>query len=74
MIEGTVTHFLAFGLAGRRMMQGDTMSSFVAIDFETANHERDSACAVGLVTGYDGRIERVRSFLIRPPSTTVRVH
>ena len=70
MIEGTVTHFLAFGLAGRRMMQGDTMSSFVAIDFETANHERDSACAVGLVTGYDGRIERVRSFLIRPPSTT----
>ena len=69
MIEDTVTHFLAFGLAGRRMMQGDTMSSFVAIDFETANHERDSACAVGLVTGCDGRIERVRSFLIRPPST-----
>ena len=69
MIEDTVTHVLAFGLAGRRMMQGNTMSSFVAIDFETANHERDSACAVGLVTGYDGRIERVRSFLIRPPST-----
>ena len=69
MIENTVTHVLAFGLAGRRMMQGDTMRSFVAIDFETANHERDSACAVGLVTGRDGRIERVRSFLIRPPST-----
>ena len=51
------------------MIQRDAMSSFVAMDFETANHEQDSACAVGLATGRDGVIERVRSFLIRPPST-----
>ena len=44
------------------------MSSFVAIDFETANHHRDSACAVGLAVGRGGRIEVVRSFLIRPPT------
>ncbi len=45
------------------------MNSFVAIDFETANHQRVSACAVGLATGRNGRIEVVRSFLIRPPAS-----
>ena len=45
------------------------MSSFVAIDFETADHQRVSACAVGLATGRNGRIEVVRSFLIRPPAS-----
>ena len=43
------------------------MNSFVAIDFETANHQKDSACAVGLATGRNRSIEAVRSFLIRPP-------
>ena len=45
------------------------MNSFVAIDFETANHRKISACAVGLATGRNGKIEVVRSFLIRPPQT-----
>ncbi len=45
------------------------MSIFVAIDFETANHRRDSACAVGLAAGRGGRIETARSFLIRPPAS-----
>ncbi len=44
-----------------------TVSSFVAIDFETANHRRNSACAVGLTAVRCGRIEVTRSFLIRPP-------
>ena len=44
------------------------MSSFVAIDFETANHNRDSACAVGLVVGREGEVEVSRTFLIRPPA------
>ena len=44
------------------------MSSFVAIDFETANHDRDSACAVGLAAGRGSRIVQAQSFLIRPPS------
>jgi DNA polymerase-3 subunit epsilon len=40
---------------------------FVAIDFETADHGRDSACAIGLVRVDDGIItERVHRF-IRPP-------
>ena len=42
------------------------MSTFIAIDFETANHNRSSVCAVGLAAGKDGRIELVRSFLVRP--------
>ena len=46
-----------------------TMSSFVAIDFETANHHRDSACAVGLAAGFGGQIKIVQSFLIRPPTS-----
>ena len=50
------------------MIQLDAMSSFVAIDFETANHQWNSACAVGFATGSNGRIEFVRSFLIRPPA------
>ena len=45
------------------------MNSFVAIDFETANQRKVSACAVGLATGRNGKIEVVRSFLIRPPET-----
>ena len=49
------------------MIQRAAMSTFVAIDFETANHQKDSACAVGLATGRNRSIEAVRSFLIRPP-------
>lgn len=45
------------------------MNSFVAIDFETANPQRGSACAVGLAKARNGEIETVQSFLIRPPSS-----
>ena len=48
------------------------MSRFVAIDFETANDNRDSACSVGLVVGRDGKIEVSQSFLIRPPTPEFR--
>ncbi len=41
---------------------------FLAIDFETANHYRDSACAVGLVRVENNKIVSKDSFLIRPPS------
>lgn len=40
---------------------------FVAIDFETADHGRDSACAVGLVRVEGGRIVHKRAWLMRPP-------
>ncbi|MCB9893109.1 MAG: 3'-5' exonuclease [Planctomycetes bacterium] len=40
---------------------------FVAIDFETADHYADSACAVGLVRVENGRVVRRVRQLIRPP-------
>ena len=42
-------------------------SPFVAIDFETADYGRDSACAVGLVRVEAGRIVERRYQLLRPP-------
>ena len=42
--------------------------SFLAIDFETANYYRDSACAVGLVLVQNNKIISKESFLIKPPS------
>jgi len=42
-------------------------SEYVAIDFETANERRDSACALGIAVVDAGRIVEQRSWLIRPP-------
>jgi DNA polymerase-3 subunit epsilon len=41
--------------------------TFSAIDFETANRYRNSACAIGLVRVERGRIVRRAYHLIRPP-------
>lgn len=51
----------------------------LALDFETANERRDSACAVGLAWIADGRVVRRKSHLIRPPEMrfspgNIRVH
>jgi DNA polymerase-3 subunit epsilon len=43
------------------------MATFVAIDFETADYGRDSACAIGLVRVEGTRITRREKRLIRPP-------
>ena len=40
---------------------------WVAIDFETATREANSACALGLAIVSSGRIERTESWLIQPP-------
>lgn len=40
---------------------------FTAIDFETANQHRASACAVGLVRVRDGKIADEKAWLIQPP-------
>ena len=45
---------------------------FVAIDFETANHRADSACAVGLVKVAGGKIVETAVHLIRPPTREFR--
>lgn len=44
------------------------MDNFVAIDFETANNDRRSACAVGMAVVRNGAVAEVYSSLIRPPS------
>lgn len=44
--------------------------TFVAIDFETADSGRDSACAVGLVRVQGGEIVERVTRLIRPPRTS----
>jgi DNA polymerase-3 subunit epsilon len=41
--------------------------NFLAIDFETANHDPTSACAVGLCKVRNGRIAQTTKYLIRPP-------
>ena len=46
--------------------------AFVAIDFETADHGPDSACAVGLVRVEGLRIVHREAVLIRPPRRHIR--
>ncbi|MFA8434881.1 MAG: 3'-5' exonuclease [Marinifilaceae bacterium] len=41
--------------------------NFTAIDFETANGKRNSACAMGLVRVENGQITEEKSWLIQPP-------
>jgi DNA polymerase-3 subunit epsilon len=43
------------------------MTTFAAIDFETATYSSASACAVGLVVVKGGRIVNRKQYLIRPP-------
>ena len=45
------------------------MTKYLAIDFETANPKRDSACAVGLVLFNDTTQMQSYYTLIRPPSS-----
>ena len=47
-------------------------SNFAAIDFETANHNRDSACAVGVAIVQAGQISSLERYLIRPPTQEFR--
>lgn len=42
------------------------MSSFVAIDFETANSSRSSVCSVGIIIVKDGKISDQFHSFIRP--------
>lgn len=44
------------------------MIDFCAIDFETATHERHSACEMGICVVEDGKVVKTETWLIRPPS------
>src|ERR1700678_3568566 len=48
--------------------QAQRPERFVAIDFETATCDSDSACALGMVVVEDYRIARRKRWLVRPPS------
>ena len=53
--------------------------NFVAIDFETANRYRNSACSMALVTVENGKVTDTVYKLIRPPELTfdywnIRIH
>lgn len=39
---------------------------FIAIDFETANHKRSSACQIGLAKVLDDKVVETKSFYIKP--------
>jgi len=49
-----------------------SMNEFIAIDFETANNSRTSACAIGLARVSGGRIVEEAHHLIRPPTPDFR--
>lgn len=42
--------------------------NFVAIDFETATHERNSACELGMCIVENSEIRETKTWLIKPPS------
>ena len=48
------------------------MNKFVAIDFETANHSRESAISIGLVKYCDYQVVGTFYSLIRPPKLYIR--
>ena len=50
-----------------RSQRAAATDTWVAIDFETATREANSACALGLAVVRDGRVERTESWLIQPP-------
>lgn len=52
---------------GPSRLPGSAVEPFVAIDFETADYGRDSACAVALVRVEEDQIVRRVAWLIRPP-------
>ena len=51
----------------KRLVKQAQGPTFVALDFETADYPRDSACALGLVRVENHRIVRRTYHLIRPP-------
>ncbi|MFP4090534.1 MAG: exonuclease domain-containing protein [Cyclobacteriaceae bacterium] len=52
---------------------------FVALDFETANHQRESVCEIGIALVQGGMLKEQRSWLVRPRdnwfnSMNTRIH
>lgn len=56
-------------MRGMITLPAPSLLTFAAIDFETANQDRNSACSVGLVLVERGRITERFHSLIKPPSS-----
>lgn len=66
-------------MSGPAMRPGTRSRTYVALDFETADSKRDSACAIGMVKVRDGRIADTLYQLLRPPRSVfspfcIKVH
>jgi DNA polymerase-3 subunit epsilon len=48
------------------MVLGEKEMNYIAIDFETANEKRDSACSIGIVVVKEGQVVEKIHHLIRP--------
>lgn len=59
--------FSAGSLRAMEERGGYLGGDYIAIDFETANEQRASACALGIAIGEGGRVVHTRAWLIRPP-------
>jgi DNA polymerase-3 subunit epsilon len=69
---------ILLGSRGMLRVKGYLMGlDFVGLDFEIANHDPSSACAIGLAFVRNGQITTSTSYLIKPPSRRfvfTRVH
>ena len=54
--------------ARKHSKEGEKQVDFIAIDFETANKNYNSACSLGMVFVKDNEIRDEKYFLIKPPS------
>lgn len=55
------------GALTKKLLEAERGPTFVALDFETADYGRDSACALGLVRVENRQIVRRTYSLIKPP-------
>jgi DNA polymerase III subunit epsilon len=48
-------------------VENDGSLTFIALDFETANEQRDSVCAAGIALVENGKLIEKKAWLVRPP-------
>lgn len=60
------------GVSPGDVLAEKNLTPFAALDFETADDQRDSACAVGVARVEGGRVVYADAALIRPPRSRVK--
>jgi len=77
--KGIYRFWVSFFVIDCQLLRRSIALDFVAIDFETANSDRDSACALGIVLVNNGEIVKQEYHLICPPKLSfnpynVKIH